>query len=145
MPSDHAPPHLPALFGQLWRSYLPLCPSAPAVKALLGGDVVRNDHVAFRTFAHPRLGIAQLAAPFVAAGYVAGGHYRFEAKKLHATHFERGPGDPKIFVSELVLEACSPALRGRVGALVESVPEAAYDVPLACDLGRVWDVSYTEY
>ncbi|MEM1414013.1 MAG: DUF1338 domain-containing protein [Myxococcota bacterium] len=134
---------LSSLFARLWRSYVGLCPSAPRVRALLGGEAVVNDHVAYRTYDHPRLGIAQLAAPFVAAGYTPRGDYVFEAKKVRATHFERGPGDPKIFLSELVLGDCSPALRRIVHALAEAVPAGGFGDPL--DAGRPWTLAHGTY
>ncbi|MGL4715033.1 MAG: DUF1338 domain-containing protein, partial [Aeromonas sp.] len=58
------------LFSHLWDNYLKVTPSASKVHALLGGgEPIINDHVAFRTYNLPKLGLEKLAAHFLALGY----------------------------------------------------------------------------
>ena len=46
------------LFGHLWDNYIQVTPSAHKVHQLLGGGVpIINDHVAFRTYNLPKLGL----------------------------------------------------------------------------------------
>jgi len=57
--------------------------SALKVHALLGGgEPIINDHIAFRTYNLPKLGLEKLAAHFLALGYEQKGEYVFKAKKL---------------------------------------------------------------
>ena len=58
------------LFGHLWDNYIQVTPSAHKVHQLLGGgEPIVNDHVAFRTYNLPKLGLEKLAAHFLALGY----------------------------------------------------------------------------
>lgn len=101
------------LFESLWQDYIQrLCPSAAKVHQLLQEDEpLINDHIALRTFNVAPLGIETLAKPFLAVGYKACGDYVFESKKLVAKHFEHpDPKQPKVFISELKVDECSPEL-----------------------------------
>ena len=56
------------LFSHLWDNYIKVTPSALKVHALLGGgEPIINDHVAFRTYNLPKLGLEKLAAHFLAS------------------------------------------------------------------------------
>ena len=90
------------LFDNLWANYLTVTPSAQKVHELLGStqqsDVI-NDHIALRTFNIEKVNLEKLAAHFLAVGYKECGEYHFEAKKLHAKHFEHSdPTKPKVFI-----------------------------------------------
>jgi hypothetical protein len=103
------------LFNRLWSEYASQNPSANKVYSLLEkeGEKVVNDHIAFRTIDYPEVNIDVLATPFVNKGYVPKGEYVFEEKHLFARHFEL-PSDneaPRIFISQLVLDDCSPFIR----------------------------------
>lgn len=141
-------PHtVESLFGALWEDYQKQCPSATAIHDLLGGgEPIINDHVAFRTFNLPEVGLDKLAAHFLALGYEAKGEYRFEQKKLAARHFEHpNPAAPKVFISELLVEACSPELQAIVEAMVAQVPAGATETPDFLYSGAPWKVSKAEY
>ncbi len=143
-PSPAAPRDLAAWFACLWAAYLPVSPWAPVIHRLLEarGERVQNDHVAFRTFAAPGVDLDALAQPFVARGYRAADTYRFPEKRLFARHYEPpSPDLPLVFVSELRLEAFSPAFRAVVDRLVAQVP-ATDALPL---LGRPWHLSVADY
>lgn len=141
-------PTLEQLLQAMWTDYVTLNPSAKAIHDLFvsQGETVLNDHIAFRTFNVPKLGIDRLAKPFLAFGYEAKGEYRFKEKKLFARHYE--PKDlrlPKIFISELLLEQCSPGLQEAVKILVDQVPDNAADDPRFLCSGRPWKVSHKTY
>lgn len=116
---------LEQIFGKLWEAYAGQNPLAWKIHALFNarGDLVRNDHIAFRTFNDPRLNIDVLARPFVDRGYVPAGKYRFREKHLFARHYEP-PGEedlPRVFISELLLEEFSSGLHDRIRALIGEV------------------------
>lgn len=134
-----------ALLDRLWTDYAAITPQAGAIHRLLraAGETVVDDHVALRTFADPRLGLEVLAAPFVAAGWRPAGVYRFPDKKLDARHYDPPtPGLPRLFISELRLDACSPALRAIVDRLLAQLPPVLPG-PLAA-LGRPWSVAHAD-
>lgn len=115
------------IFEHLWKDYIIQNPEVKRVydsfKAV--GENVINDHIAFRTFDHERIGIDKLARVFLAAGYVPKGEYYFEEKKLFARHYELpGKSDaPRVFISELQLDKCSQWLKETVTSLVNALPE----------------------
>ncbi|KNC65374.1 DUF1338 domain-containing protein [Pseudoalteromonas ardens] len=138
-----------SLFEKLWNNYLEVTPSAVKVHELLGStqqDDVINDHIALRTFNHEKIGLEKLAAHFKAVGYTECGEYHFEAKKLYAKHFEHSdPTKPKVFISELLVEKCSPELQTIVNALVEQIDETAVTAENFLYSGTHWQVSHETY
>lgn len=140
---------LDTLLDKMWVDYCQLNPSAKRIyDTFVGeGETVINDHIALRTFNHPRLGIASLAKQFKKYGYVeAPNEYIFTEKKLYAKHFEH-PDDtkPKIFISELELEKVSPFVRETMTKLIEKIPQSVIDSETFSMGGRPWDMSYALY
>ncbi len=136
------------LFQSLWNDYITrLCPSADKVHRLLEEDeALINDHIALRTFNIAPLGIDTLAKPFLALGYKVCGDYVFESKKLVAKHFEHpDPLQPKVFISELKVEECSPQLQSIVAKLMEQVDAAKLEGNAFLYSGRLWDLSFADY
>jgi hypothetical protein len=139
---------LEKLLGMMWEDYCVLNPDAKKIYDLFTseGEVVANDHIALRTFNHPRLGIDSLARQFEKYGYVAKGDYTFVEKKLFAKHYEHpDETQPKIFISELELEKVSPFVRNTVNKLVDKIPEAVLNAEDFSVSGRPWDMSYALY
>lgn len=136
------------LFDALWADYVALTPQAERIHALLGdrGEVIRNDHVALRTFASPGIGIDALARVFEAVGYTARDRYRFDDKKLRACYWQHpDPLRPKVFISELCVAELSPGSQQIIDRLVAQLPAgfgARADLPWA---GRPWRVRRAEY
>jgi hypothetical protein len=138
------------LLDQLWNQYVELTPSALKIHELIEkeGNNISNDHIAFRTFNLPGVGIEKMAAAFIAVGYVESGEYHFEEKKLYAKHYEHASDTtaPKIFISELLVENFSLELQEVVKQCVTQVAankEEEILLPLA---GRLWDdISYETY
>jgi hypothetical protein len=121
------------IFERLWIQYSNENPSAGKIYDLFQkkGNRVINDHVAFRTYDDPRIAIDVLARPFLEAGYVQKGEYRFEKKKLRAKHFEH-PGEPeapRVFMSELMLNEFSEPLQHRVKEELDRLPESYFNSP----------------
>lgn len=139
---------LDTLLDKMWVDYCELNPAAKRIHDLfLGrGDEVINDHIALRTFNHPRLGIESLAQHFKKYGYVEKGDYTFVEKKLYAKHYEH-PNEnyPKIFISELELEKVSPFIRNTVNGLVNEVTDAMIKDDMFPMMGRPWKMTYQLY
>ena len=136
------------LLEKMWVDYCKLNPSAKKIHDLFvaQGDTVMNDHIALRTFNHPRLGIESLAQHFKKYGYVEKGDYTFVEKKLYAKHYEHPNEDlPKIFISELELEKVSPFIRDTVNKLVDQVTDATIQNEMFPMIGRPWKMTYQLY
>ena len=141
-------PSLDDLLDLLWGDYTAHNPRVQEIEQLLiqEGEMVVNDHIAFRTFNHPDIGLRALGHSFEKFDYERSGQqYQFEEKKLDASHWEHpDPSYPKIFISELRVQAFSDEFQQIVSALIEEVPDDLphrWDFPCA---GRPWEVSYEE-
>lgn len=133
---------------QLWNQYVTLNPQALKIHSLLEnrGEKILNDHVAFRTYNHPKLGIKSLAKTFLNFGYVPKGEYKFEEKKLFAIHLEH-PDEtlPKIFISELLIQEFPRPIQDIINKLCEQVSEKQIQSEDFCVSGRPWEITYTTY
>lgn len=136
------------LLDALWKDYVASTPQAELIHRLLAerGEIIRNDHVALRTYAAPGIELAALARPFEQLGWQPRDRYRFEDKHLRAQYWQHpDPELPKVFISELVLEELSPAAQARIGGLLAQLPPGfgeRADLPYA---GRPWQVTHAEY
>lgn len=137
------------IFEKLWTQYCQLNPSAQKIKELLkvGSKNFVNDHVAFRTFQHPRLGVKSLARFFLENGYQFKGEYHFEAKKLYARHLEHvsDRSAPKVFISELKTNQFSLEIQKMVDRIADSLSDAQIEAENFCYSGRNWEMNYSEY
>lgn len=117
------------VFDRLWGIYTTQNPSTKKVYDLFvsEGETVINDHIAFRTFRHPSIGIDRLSKVFLDSGYTFMGDYHFESKKLYAKHFEHAtdPDAPRVFISELKVEEFSPFLQETVKSWTEAISASA--------------------
>lgn len=115
---------LESLFQKLWKDYSGMNLQAEAIRRALEarGETIVNDHVAFRTFDLPKVGLDVLAAPFVKLGYLPAEDYVFEEKKLTARYYlHPNPLLPKIFISALKLREFSAPLQTLIEDLVSQV------------------------
>jgi hypothetical protein len=119
------------IFNRIWRDYVARTPSAKKIVDLFAreGEVIVNDHIAFRTLDYPGIGIDVIARPFVQNGYVAMADYEFADKHLFARHFEvpGNPGMPRVFISQLLLSEFSDYLRKSLTTELESLPPEMFD------------------
>ena len=140
---------LPSLLDKMWKDYVGINPLALKIHDLLvkeDGHPLSNDHIALRTFNHPRVGLSVMEKPFLKAGYTYKGDYHFPEKKLYAKHYEHSDEtQPKIFISELKLEEFSPELRKIVNTLVEQIPAGAEHKFDFVSSGRPWKASLKDY
>lgn len=116
-----------AIFDRLWEGYTSQNPSTKKIYNLFTaeGESVINDHIAFRTFRHPAIGVDKLSQLFLKNGYRYMGDYHFEAKKLYAKHFEHTTDHeaPRVFISELLTSEFSPFLQETVKKWIDQIPE----------------------
>jgi hypothetical protein len=137
------------LFKELWKGYTEQNPSAQAIHDLFTneGELVLNDHVAFRTFDDPRMNIQVLAKKFLKAGYEYVGEYQFEDKHLNAVHLEHPSEEaPRVFISELILSEFSESFQKIIKKRLNSVGNAYYADPDLIHKGSVWGKpSYETY
>lgn len=139
---------LQELLNAMWVDYCALNPAARRIFELLTkeGETVLNDHIALRTFNHPKLGIQSLAQTFLKYGYEEKGDYVFKEKKLYAKHYEHPDLNlPKVFISELELEKVSPFIRDTMNSLIESIPQTAIQSDKFSMSGRPWEMSFKTY
>ncbi|NVN95200.1 MAG: DUF1338 domain-containing protein [Bacteroidetes bacterium] len=96
------------VFERLWSDYIDTNPHVKKIYDLFTaeGEVVINDHIAFRTFNDASINVDVLAKVFLANGYEHKGSYTFESKHLFAKHYEHKTDllAPRVFISELILE-----------------------------------------
>jgi len=131
------------IFGKLWDIYTSHNPAVQQVHDLFirEGERVVNDHIAFRTFDDPRIGIDVLAKPFLANGYVEKGQYNFEEKKLFARHYEHksDPEAPRVFISELLTKNFSNFLQDTIKRITGQIPLSDIKSDELIYAGRTWE------
>ncbi len=141
-------PTLPKLLDLLWKDYIEINPPALRVHDLFKsqGEKVVNDHIAFRTFDHPKIDIDVIAKVFTELGYRPMGTYHFQVKKLFARHFEHSDPDmPLIFISQLETEKFDEKTRKIIHTLIDQIPENLSHTPEFICKGRPWSVRYANY
>ncbi len=138
------------IFEKLWQDYIIQNPEAKQVydAFVAEGEIVENDHIAFRTFYHPHINVDVLSRPFLLAGYVQKGYYVFEDKHLTAKHYEHPDlaEAPRVFISQLMTEHFSPELQQVVSGIIARLPESLYFSNEVIYSGDVWGMpSYSTY
>ncbi|MEI7972982.1 MAG: DUF1338 domain-containing protein [Bdellovibrio sp.] len=139
---------LQQLLEIMWEDYCQLNPAALRIFNLLEaeGEKVLNDHIALRTFRHPKVGISKMAYVFEKFGYKKMNEYFFKEKKLFAQHYEHTDEKlPKIFISELELDKLSSGLRNKLEQLINQIPESFVESDSFTVCGRHWEISSGEY
>lgn len=132
----------------MWLDYTQLNPAAKKIHDCFvqEGEKVLNDHVAYRTFNHPKLGLQSLAQHFEKYGYEAKSDYIFKEKKLYAKHYEHSNKElPKIFISELELEKVEPFIADEVEKMVQEVPTSLIQSEEILTCGRPWKINHKTY
>ncbi|MEM6330346.1 MAG: DUF1338 domain-containing protein [Planctomycetota bacterium] len=157
--SDAAGTSADQFFDALWADYVAMAPQAGRIQAAFQerGEVIVNDHVAFRTLALEPIGLEALEPHLLALGYERFAPYEFPAKKLRAYGYLHpttgaGGGDgtrvsrPRVFLSELLtdqLSADAQAILRRCAGQVDATRVGRPDIFWA---GRLWDpISWDEY
>jgi hypothetical protein len=132
------------IFDRLWMHYAAQNPSARKIKALFlaHGEEVINDHVAFRTYNYPEIGIDRLARLFLSIGYEPRAEYEFTEKSLRARHYEHSSDTsaPRVFISELITEKFSPFLRDLANKCVRDIPADVMNSDELLFSGNPWGI-----
>ena len=130
------------LLSKLWEQYAEITPSATKIHDLLEkkGEQIKNDHIAIRTFNDKRVNIKVIEKLFLKVGYEEKGEYFFDSKKLFAKHYEHSidKNAPRIFISELELEKCSPKLQAIINDVLDSCDLEIFKNPELVLSGAVW-------
>ncbi len=132
----------------MWHDYCLMNPEAFSIYKMLSqsGETIQNDHIALRTFKHPRLGINSLAKHFIKYGYYSAGEYFFVEKKLYAQHFEHADKSlPKIFISELELEKTSPYIQEIISGIINQIDPQMMASEDSVYGGKLWTINYQTY
>ena len=139
---------LPQMLDLLWKDYVETNPPAQRIYDLFKsreGKVV-NDHVAFRTYNHPKVNVDVLGKVFVDLGYKEMNDYQFEKKKLYAKHFEHSdPEMPLIFISQLKTEEFDDEVQHIINNLINQIPESFTQNQSFVFAGKPWSVSHSDY
>ena len=132
------------LFDDMWALYARINPSVVNVKKLFEhreGRTVKNDHIALRTFNHPRINRHVIAKSFIDSGYKAVEDLAFEKKNLDATYYVHPEDDlTRVFISELRLEQFSNELQDVVNDLVDQITDTAISQFDFCNYGTPWSM-----
>lgn len=142
------------LFKKFWDSYTEITPSADKIKKIFesNGEVVSNDHVAFRTIDAGEISIANLQTILFELGYKVFDTYLFKEKKLIANAYinQVVKEAPKIFLSGLQLNYLSDDSQEILWDLVDqSWDNISYEEDSEFGIftaGRLWDpISIQDY
>ncbi len=127
------------IFERLWEQYAMENPSVKRIHQLFEEEEehIVNDHVAFRTYNDPRVGIDVLSQAFTRDGFKEAGEYRFPEKKLFARHYEK-EGSPRVFISELLLDEFSEDLKKQLMGIIDKVPPKLLKSPELVLSGRIF-------
>lgn len=143
------------IFENLWTDYITLNPQAKRVhdsvlneEKRAGRNISRleNDHVAFRTYKHPRIGLQTFVKIFEKHGYSVKGEYYFKEKKLYAQHMESNvPDQPRVFISELLIENFDELVADTCEQVAASIPNELLSQDKLLWSGRAWQASFKTY
>jgi hypothetical protein len=139
---------LPQMLDLLWQDYVTTNPPAKSIYDLFTskGEKVINDHIAFRTFDHPRINVDVIGSVFLHLGYEEKGEYHFEKKKLYAKHFEHPEREmPLIFISQLKTAEFDENTQAIIQSLIDQIPSDFTNDPTFVFRGCPWKVDYATY
>lgn len=138
------------IFSRLWDDYRLNNPSVDKIHTLLEGkgEVIVNDHIAFRTYDIPGINIEALQSVFLKAGYIEKGTYSFDTKKLNAKHYEHKSNKlaPKVFISELRTKEFSALVRETAKWVAQQVISSVKEGDDLVFSKRCWaPINYASY
>jgi len=132
------------LFKQLWQGYIEINPIGEEIfQGLNTFNTFSNDHIALRTFDHPKTSIHTLASEFISLGYVPQDSYHFANKHLKAQYFSHPQGHPKVFISAFDIDSLSLVNQAIVMQCIQHVPDQAGNGLVYS--GRHWEVFHEDY
>jgi len=132
-------------YNHLWQQYITICPQSLAIHHLFEceGEVLVNDHVAFRTFANSAISIDNLEHQILSLGYQFLDAYHFKNKKLDARCYIHAGSPTKIFISELLWTHLSASAQTIIKGMVQQLCPS---LRATLSSGRLWALpKYEEY
>ena len=133
----------------MWNSFIKYCPDANPIHNLLSqykNNIIINDHIALRTFDHPKIDIDKIIFPFLQYGYEYKDQYVFKDKKLFAKYYQhKDTVLPKIFISQLETKKLSTPAQNVILTLCEAVNPNEVSQSHFCYSGRPWEISQKDY
>lgn len=140
------------LLQELWKDYRKITPTIIKVKHALNLNGYNEfcDHIAFRTISTSNVsskkncvnnfGLKKIRDYFLNLGYNTEKYYHFKEKHLRGVHLEK-KDYPKILISEILLNKCSPLLKQ---TLLEAFKQQTKETNILI-AGRNWKVNYKTY
>jgi len=144
-------------FDKLWQQYSEISPQALAIHQLFAskGEILVNDHVAFRTFADSHISLDIVEDEILALGYRLLDSYQFEVKKLDARCYIHDQSPTKIFISELRWRELSDQAQAIIQDIIEQghktlssplIDQSSAGISPLLSAGRLWQLpSYADY
>jgi len=132
-------------YTTLWQQYIAICPQALSIHHLFEreGEVLVNDHVAFRTFANSPISLDYLEPEILALGYQYFDSYQFKEKKLTARCYIHANSPTKIFISQFHWHELSSDGQRIIKKLIKSINA---EILPRLSSGRLWLLpSYQDY
>ena len=119
------------ILAALMQDYRRNVPDVDAITQMLvrrslieRAEDIENDHLAFRTFGTPLLGISSLEKVFLNYGYIKREAFTFEAKKLDAYWYAPPKAHlPRVFISELRLTDLSPQAQSTINKYTSTIDQ----------------------
>ncbi|MGB5445369.1 MAG: DUF1338 domain-containing protein [Psychromonas sp.] len=139
---------LNVFFNRLWQQYRAISPQAIAIQRLFEseGEVLVNDHIAFRTLANCDISIKHLEKEIFALGYQHLDSYHFVNKKLIARCYVHPASPTKIFISELLWQELSKPAQSIIKNIINQLQSAPTHDQSRLSSGRLWALpSYADY
>jgi hypothetical protein len=135
------------IFENMWVQYKLENPIVDKIHTLIetkerGAEII-NDHIALRTFNHPKINLEVLAKFFINRGYEERGQYLFADKNLVAKHYEK-EGYPRVFISELTMQRFSMQFNETINKLIDQIPASSLETAKFLWSGTLWDTIDTE-
>ena len=135
-------------FKKLWNQYVKVAPSAQVIYDDINkieNKVVKSDHIAIRTIAHPEIGIDVIEKVFLNMGYEKCDTYDFKQKKLTAFHYEhKDESFPKVFISELRYKELSKEAQEVAEKIIKNIKKDMTPEELLLS-GTHWEKSHLVY
>lgn len=134
-------------FHHLWQDLTRIAPQAEIIRRALAdaGETVRNDHVAFRTFDRSPVNLNCLERHILGFGYAPIADYSFPQKHLRARAYVCA-GAPRLFLSELLVDALSPQAVQIIDACLSQVEPRRFEHPPCFYSGIPWSpISLADY
>jgi len=136
------------LLEALWASYVAIAPQALAIREFLRGrgDDIVNDHIALRTYGRTLVALDRMAVPFTDRGWEPRDDYVFPNKHLSARYFAHpDPRQPKVFISQLEVDAMPPVVATIIDELVATLPSDFGTGAGWIASGRPWPLTHEQY